>query len=398
MTGKERLFAAIKGEAVDRPPIWLREGFNIGGDWMEEPMQDVLTRAGGQSIDFFLGWKDTPLYRELFDFVSRYADPMRSWNIDGYLNRYLVIPPKYIETVNKKADENTVIVDGRVETPYGPLRFQERLTRGLNTYWHVKPLVHSVDDLKKMFDIPFDFDPSVLTPYLEQYGAIRDSLGDRGILRIEYPSPIVAISAAMTLEDFLAMSITEKELFHRITQELTDRLLTITDALFSAMQAMYGGCDTIVNFGGAEQCTPPIMAPEAFDEYVVPYDSQIVAKIKSYGMPVNMHCHGKVKHALSAMKKIGVDSTDPVEPPPAGDVTYGEAREIAGDDLTLIGNLEFDELEYAAPARIRKRIQEIARYGPKRLILGASAGPISEVSRQLADNYRAWIEAALEYF
>lgn len=111
-----------------------------------------------------------------------------------------------------------------------------------------------------------------------------------------------------------------------------------------------------------------------------------------------MHCHGKVRHALGSMKEMGVDSTDPVEPPDAGDVTYGEAREIAGDKLTLVGNLEFDELEYSTPQQIRERIEEIARHGSRRLILGASAGPISKVTPQLVKNYKAWVDAAVECF
>ena len=153
-----------------------------------------------------------------------------------------------------------------------------------------------------------------------------------------------------------------------------------------------------MNFGGAEQCTPPMMAPEAFDEFVVPYDGRIIARLKEYGIGVNMHCHGKVRHALECMKAMGVDSTDPVEPPDSGDVTYGEAREIAGDKLTLVGNFEFDELEYATPQKIKARVREIAAYGPERLVLGASAGPISRVTPELAGNYKAWIDAALEYF
>jgi uroporphyrinogen-III decarboxylase len=52
MTGKQRLLAAIKGESVDRPPLWLREGFNIGGELVAEPMQEVL--GGGADPEFLL--------------------------------------------------------------------------------------------------------------------------------------------------------------------------------------------------------------------------------------------------------------------------------------------------------------------------------------------------------
>ena len=110
-----------------------------------------------------------------------------------------------------------------------------------------------------------------------------------------------------------------------------------------------------------------------------------------------MHCHGKVSHALGCMMAMGVDATDPVEPPSAGDVTYAQARDIAGDRLTLMGNLEFDELEHASPEIIRRRVREVLSHGNRRLILAASAGPLSAMTPRLADNYRAWIDTALEF-
>jgi uroporphyrinogen-III decarboxylase len=197
----------------------------------------------------------------------------------------------------------------------------------------------------------------------------------------------------MNLENFLAMSVLHNDLFHELLQETTDRLLRITDVLFAE-----GPLETIVNLGGSEQCTPPLMAPESFDEFVVPYDGRIVARLKEIGIPVNMHCHGKVAHALGKMIEMGVDSSDPVEPPPAGDVTFAQARTIAGERLTLVGNLEFDELENRDRRYVRRRVEEILSHGEERLILGVSAGPISAVTPRLAENYRVLVDTCLEHW
>lgn len=391
MTGRERLLAAIKGEPVDRPPIWLREGFNIGGDPMGEPMEDVL--GGGVEPEFLLGWKKDPLYQELLRHVEPHVDVMRSWSVDGYINRYLMIPPQYIHRETVPLDKNTFRVNGRVDTPSGELTFQDEIKRWINTYWHIEHLVDTVDDLKSLAAVPFEFDPDNLRVHLQDFHKRYAALGDRGIMRIEYPSPIVAISATMSLENFLAMSALEKDLFHELLEDITNRLLMITDAIFA-----HGPLGTIVNFGGSEQCTPPMMAPESFDEFIVPYDGKIIARLKEIGIPVNMHCHGKVSYALMKMIDIGVDSTDPVEPPPAGNVSYDEARTITEGKLTLVGNLEFDELENMDNEYIRQRVQEILSLGEERLILGASAGPINIVTPQLVDNYKTWIDTYLERY
>jgi len=393
VTGKERMYAAIRGDDVDRPPIWLREGFNIGGEPKGEPLQNLKGLERILDSDFFLGWKNAPLYRELFEYVDAVADTMVSWNIGDHINRFLVIPPGYIHREVKRVDEDTLIVNGRIETPRGELTFKDKLIRGINTFWRIEYPVNSVEDLKAMAAIPFSVSPGALEPYLQTYRQKLSALGERGILQIGYPSPIVAISGTMSLDNFLAMSALENDLFHELLQEITDRLLIITDALFGGRKL-----ETIVNFGGAEQCTPPLMRPEAFDEFVVPYDGRIIARLKTHGILVNMHCHGKVRRALECMKRMGVDSTDPVEPPRAGDVTYEEAREIAAGELTLAGNLEYDELESATAGEIKARVRDIARFGSRRLILAASAGPISSVSPRLVKNYKTWIDTAMECF
>jgi uroporphyrinogen-III decarboxylase len=280
-----------------------------------------------------------------------------------------------------------------VDTTSATFTFRDEIKRGVNTYWHIEHLVQTPDDLRKLAEAPFDFEPQDIAIYLEEFEKRHAALGGRGIMRIDYPSPIVAISATMHLENFLTMSALEKGLFHQLLEEITRRLLVITEAIFNNR-----AIQTIVNFGGSEQCTPPLMAPEAFDEYVVPYDGRIIARLKELGIPVNMHCHGKIRHALGCMVSMGVDSSDPVEPPPAGDLSYAEAREIADGKLTLMGNLEFDELENMDAGHICRRVREILAPGKERLIVGSSAGPINAVTRRFVDNYKALIETYREYY
>jgi uroporphyrinogen-III decarboxylase len=139
------------------------------------------------------------------------------------------------------------------------------------------------------------------------------------------------------------------------------------------------------------------MAPQAFDEYVVPYDGAIIKRLKRAGVMVNVHCHGKVRHALKCMAEMGVDSTDPVEPPPAGDVSFEEARGIVGDRMTLVGNLEWDEFTHLTPGEIRKRVRKVCSLGKDRVILAASAGPTTYITPRVADNIKAFVDAGLEY-
>ena len=214
--------------------------------------------------------------------------------------------------------------------------------------------------------------------------------GDAGVLCLGVSAPCVVISGCMPFDHFLELSTAEPNLFHELLEEVTQRILTGLAAVFERP------LDTLANIGGSEQCTPPMMSPARYDEYVTAYDRRLVSFLNNHGVPVNCHCHGRVRNALPGMLEAGFASTDPVEPPPAGDVTIAEARELVGDQLTLVGNFEFDELETATEAHVRTRVHEIFETGKRRLILSASAGPISKLSPRLLANYRALIEEGLE--
>jgi len=150
-----------------------------------------------------------------------------------------------------------------------------------------------------------------------------------------------------------------------------------------------------VIFGGSEQCTPPMMRPEAFDEYVVPYEGPLLKQLKGYGVAVESHCHGKVRYALSRMMEIGYDATNPIEPPPQGNVTYAEARALTRDKLTLEGNLEFLEIEYSEPEHIALRVKEIMSLGWDRLIITDAGGLNQAVTERMDMNYRSWVDSYL---
>lgn len=379
MTGKQRLTAAMRGEAVDRAPIWLREGFPIG---RPDPPPD----------DFHNAWQLEPIHRDLLADVAEHVDVVRGWGAGGLLNRFCMVHPRHIHHADPRIEGDVKIVRGWIETARGGLTFEDRTRRGEATWWQVEHPVKTPDDLGKLAETPWEFEPGEVEPHVSALGRAHEALGGRGVMRLGVSSPMVTISRCTSLETFLWLSVAERGLLHEVLGEVARRSLAVIDALFGGR-----GLDTTVNIGGSEQCTPPMMGPRGYDEFVVPYDGLIVRRLKEHGALVNCHCHGKVRHALRRMIEMGFDSTDPVEPPPAGDVTYAEARDIAGDQLTLVGNLEWSELVAAETDHIRRRVREILSHGSRRLVLAASAGPISAIDRRTADNYRAWVAAALEY-
>ncbi|MCX7016101.1 MAG: hypothetical protein NTW86_26675 [Candidatus Sumerlaeota bacterium] len=373
MTGKQRMRAAILGEPIDRVPIWLREGF------------DFCTPPAGKD-NFAHGWQAEPDYRELWEFAREHCDMRLGWSPGGHFNRMLNIPPRFMKTETETVDRDTRRTRVTIETPKGNLISVSEQRRGVVTGWHIRRPVETMEDWEKLRSVPFEVAP---VSY-DGFDRARERLGERGVICLGLSSPWVVFAAPMPFETALLWSLTERALVHELLEEITQRILACLRAVFARP------LDTTTNIGGSEQCTPPMMSPDAFAEFVTPYESRLVAFLHERGVPVNCHCHGRVSRALAEMVRCGYDSTDPVEPPfGGGDATIGRAREIVGDRLTLCGNLQFGELERSTPAEIRARVREILATGRRRLVLASAAGPISRMSPRLIANYRAWIEEAL---
>jgi hypothetical protein len=375
MTGRERFRAATLGEPVDRVPIWLREGFEFH---LPPPTRD----------DFSGSWQALPEYLAFREFAEPFCDLRVNWAPGAHFNRTLGIPPDRISSTVEQVTGNLRRTTQSIHTPKGVLTGVRESHRGEKTAWTVKYPVESLDDLERLRSVPFEVAPVNYAGYERA----NELVGDRGMPCLNVSSPWVVFSTCMPFELALMWSASDPGLVHEVLEEITARALACLEAVFARP------LDTMANIGGCEQCTPPMMSPDAFAEFVTPYEGRIVSFLRSHGVPVNCHCHGRVSTALGEMVSMGCDSTDPVEPPfGGGDVTMVQARELVGDSLTLCGNLQFDELERSTPEAIRQRVRETIDTGKRRLILSASAGPISRPSRRMLANYRAWIDAALEF-
>ncbi len=151
-------------------------------------------------------------------------------------------------------------------------------------------------------------------------------------------------------------------------------------------------------FGGAELATPPMMSPELFDAFVVKYDSRLFDLVHRYAGLVRVHCHGNVKDALSKFIDMGADALDPLEPPPQGDIEMDDAKRICGGRMTLLGNIEFSDLETLTPMEIEEKVKRaICDGGKERFILYPASRSISALTDRFTANAIRYVEAGIKY-
>jgi uroporphyrinogen-III decarboxylase len=154
------------------------------------------------------------------------------------------------------------------------------------------------------------------------------------------------------------------------------------------------------HFNGVERAAPPMMSPSHWEEWVVPYDGEIMRRIKAADPQarIHVHCHGKVNTLLDSFVSMGVDSTDPVEPPPQGNVDFAAAKKKYKGKLTFFGNIEFLDIETRTPEEMDGIVRRaVLDNGRDNLVLTPSATPHEKPSARCLANCRAYIEAGLKY-
>lgn len=378
MTGKERLRAVLRGDKVDRVPLWTREGLEYKG-------------YENMSGNFMNSWKTEKEYIKICDRIYSYADVISEWSFYP-VNRYLLVPEKNISVSKRIVKDKKLILDCSINVKGEPLKSVIEFTKDQATSWTTRYPVNDMNDLMKLIDVPFEMDSDTIDKSFGSYEKKYDEIGDKGLIRWFISSPVVIISGCMPFELFLELSSREKSLMHELLAEVTRRETEIIDAVFKNSRP-----DIFVTLGGSEQCTPPMMSPDCFYEYVVPYDKMIIDRLKKYGVYSTCHCHGKVRNVLKGMIEAGYVGTDPLEPPPSGDISIREGKILADGKLTIFGNLEWSEMVYSDPGHIKNRVIEILSGSKRRLVVSTSAGPISSMDMGTIENYRMLVDTMMEY-
>lgn len=155
-------------------------------------------------------------------------------------------------------------------------------------------------------------------------------------------------------EHFLMGMILEPELIHRyLDARLRVTLLLLEEMLRLGVDGVHGGYDWAAARG-------PMFSPKHFDSFVFPRLKQITALCHRYGVPYVKHTDGNVNSLLAGMMAAGVDGFQAIEPGAKMDI--GHIKQMYGDRLTLIGNVDCATVLVDGPLEaVRRQTEEVIR-------------------------------------
>jgi len=362
MNPRERFLRALKGQKTDRVPLILH-GFIYQS-------HNALDRIGD------------PFYREI---TKRIIDETHfEVDVPSHINRMLVTPPKRIREEHKPLPDGMRRTFGVIDTPLGELTYVTDWDPRSATSWQVKYPVENEDDIKKIASIPWELPDGLNPPNMD---ALPAEFHERGIMTTHVSSPFVCVAGMMEYEKFLFLCGIDLDLIKELTEICRQRILDNLKVLFSKPGIEY------VWIGGSEWVTPPMAPPDIYDALVQEQERSIIQYVHKKGNAVvHVHCHGRIRDALPKMMERGADFTEPVEPPPDGDITMTEAKKIASGKITLGGNIECRILCNENEDFVEKTVRDAFEGGKERFILQQTAGSSPIMSKQEFNNYMKMID------
>ena len=145
-----------------------------------------------------------------------------------------------------------------------------------------------------------------------------------------------------------------------------------------AREQLKVGADLI----GIGDAAASLVGPDIYNEFVWPYEKQLVDGVHALGGKVRLHICGNTRRILEGMGKLGCEIVDLDSLAP-----LSEARKAMGPQMVLLGNLNpVAVLRNGDPAGVTAAIAECHRQAGPRFIVGAGC----EVPRDTPpDNLRA---------
>lgn len=383
----KRLRACYRGEKADRIP------FCSPISW--HPMRDIDAERPG-------GWRADPGFVEVARLVQEYCDPHPLWSpvppprvfAPHSYQRFLEAPEEYVERLEpRRLSEIRTRHTHVLHTPKGDLTWAYDEDDGIETRWDMIKPIQTLEDVDRMLSVPWRFTPPPPEAF-EPHRKHRAEMGRDAVGGVNINSMVAMLCGVMDYELMLEWLLTEPAAIRALADAWLERTGRIVDYLLDQ------GVGPMWHFNGVERACPPMMSPKQWAEWVVNYDGRIKKRIKQRDPEslIHVHCHGKVGTLLESMMEMGVDSTDPVEPPSQGDVEFAQARRVVGDRMVLFGNIEFVDMETRTPDQIEWLVRcAIEQGGPRKMVLYPSATPHERHTPKLLANARRYIEAALKH-
>ncbi len=369
MTHRERIETAWSFREPDRVPIEIM----VSPGLTDEPRAARLNALIAEHADNFIG---VPCY---------------DWGFFGHSAR------RTERVLEDTGDQQRI--EWTMHTPAGDFTAiirRPRFATGIEDYHWEKRYFMEPADLERLLAV----EPELRAPDVDAFNSARRRIGDDGVEYCALLHPLGVLVRYAQMEEVYAWLRSEPELIHRFLEATNGYVIEAIGLIADA------GIRTTFMSWAHEMLIDPWLGRAHFEEFVFPYDSRVYDALHAAGSRFRAHCHGNCMQYLERFHEMGIDSVEPLEPPPYGDCDLAEAKRRVGDRMLLSGNVASQAFVFRTPDEVREEVREAieaaAPGGGFTLRMTGGSGGTGAVRNdeqllRCIENAEAYIEAGLQY-
>jgi len=231
-----------------------------------------------------------------------------------------------------------------------------------------KPASKNIDDIDIEKDVPdvIDYIPVSQNLYFridkdhpfDIFVFLREMVGNTYSIHGEITSPFDYLLDLLGYEQGLISLIMNPDKCKQILQKFTDG---ITKLAVDMCKYDIDAIKISSPFAGMG-----FISPEHYQEFVLPYESQFIKKIREAGKHVYIHTCGHIDDRLELMQQSGASGLECLDPEPVGNVDLQDAFNRIGEKMFIKGNIDsVNSLLYASNEKAEEDVLKIIETGKR---------------------------------
>lgn len=345
MTSRQRLVCALNGGQPDRLAVTTHHVMDsfLNNYLDNASSMEFFDRFGFDAIRWVVAHRPEASKGEFLDPLQ--GEP-------GFLEARRVATERWRVFTEEISGREWPTTRYRFATPRGELSMTLQVQE--HTSWVVEHLI------KKKADIDL-IGEYVTAPKCdaEAVNVEARGFGERGIIRghictfdvFGQPGTWQDAACLVGVERLIMETYDDPTWVHTLLGILQQRKLTYTHSLT-------GAAYDVIELGGGD-ASSTVISPRVFDQFVAPYDSEIIAAAHEAGQRIVYHTCGGMMPLLERIADMEPDAMETFTPRTmGGDVELAEAKHRIGDKVCMIGG--FDQFHYftgCAPEQTRAEVR-----------------------------------------
>lgn len=345
MTSKQRFLKALNREAPDRLPVTTH---HLLPYFLETFMKGISNQ------EFFDCFGVDPVKW----IVAHKPDSSRGEHFDPEQGELAFLEPPRMSSDNWRIEIESVPGPKFKTARFSFVTPEKTLTMILESSEYTSWVTERMIKQKSDIDIFAKYAPVPLCD-VDEVNRQAEAFGERGMIRGSIPGfdvygqPGCWQDAAVLfgIENLILETFYDSgwvRAFLKILMERKKRFIL----------SMQGAKFDITEHGGGD-ASSTVISPKIFDEFVAPYDSELIEMAHWAGQRVVYHTCGGMMPFLERIAGMNPEAMETFTPPAmGGDVDLREAKKRIGHRVCLIGGFDqFHYLKDCAPERTRQEVR-----------------------------------------